>query len=254
MDIKTRQFGVGEIISKAWQVYWANFSNILLVVLCVYIPINIVTSFIPAGEPGSSLSRLYSDIGQLINSLFGLLATIGIAYIVEQAIGGEKIGWTIALKHGFSRWGSAIGTSFVAGIILLGLTLLLIVPGIIWGVYYLFFVYVVALRMIGGKTALDYSKDLVKGQWWRVAGISLLIGILSFLVIFIITIPFALLPTHQIMNIISNTINDVLSALFIVMMLVFFLNTDYLKHPATVASGVVPVESEQHSPPPILAQ
>jgi len=239
MDIKTSKFGVGEIIRKGWQVYWANLTNILLAVLCVYIPINIIISFIPNGEIGSTPYKLRDNVSALIEGLFGIIVWIAIAYIAEKGIQGENIGWTKALKHGFSRWGSAIGTIIMASVIMLALMLLLIVPGIIQAVYYSFIVYVVALRSIGGKAALDYSKNLVKGQWWRVAGISWLIFILYSLVNFIFAIPFAFLPTHQIVDVIRPTVSNVIEALYYVMMVIFFLNTDYLKNPAAIA----PVDS-----------
>jgi uncharacterized membrane protein len=217
----------------------------LLVVLCLYIPINIVESFIPSGESGSSSQRLYFEASWLLRGLFGVIAIIAMAYIVEKAIQGGKIVWAEALKHGFSRWGSVIVTNILANIILLGLSLLLIVPGIIWYVYYTFYVYVVALRSIGGKTALDYSKNLVKGQWWRVAGISLLTVILYGLASVIIAIPFIFLPPHQIGGIISTTISSVIFSIGNVTMMIFFLNTDYLKNPAPFApldfvEGVAP--------------
>jgi len=250
MDIKTNKFGVGEIIRTGWQVYSANFTNILMVVLCVYIPINIVLSYIYTGKSVSDGYRLHVDAAlflliAFIALFFGLITSLATAFIVEKAIQGEKIGWKAALRLGFSRWGSAIGTELLYGIILIGLTLLLVVPGIIWYVYYVFFIFVVALRGIGGKSALDYSKNLVKGQWWRVAGIFLLIMIPTYLTNFIITKAFTFLSTFPIMNFIATTISVVIVALFEVMLVIFFLNTDYLKNPAPVAAvdlvgGAVP--------------
>jgi hypothetical protein len=57
----------------------------------------------------------------------------------------------------------------------------MLLGGIIWGVYYSFFVYAVALRQVSGKAALDYSKATVQGEWWRVFGYLLALGFLSFL-------------------------------------------------------------------------
>ena len=45
--IKSQKLGIGDLLGEGWQIYRANFKNILLVILCVYIPVNIIISFIP---------------------------------------------------------------------------------------------------------------------------------------------------------------------------------------------------------------
>ena len=80
----------------------------------------------------------------------------------KNNLNNENIGLVEAFKQAFSRWGSCIGTSIIAGLMVLGLAFCLIVPGIIWAVYYTFIVQIVILKKISGKDALDYSKSLVK--------------------------------------------------------------------------------------------
>ena len=71
-------------------------------------------------------------------------------------------------------------TGFLAGLVLIAFTLLLIVPGIIWGVYYPVLVPVVAFGL-SGTSALAESKRLVKGNWWRTAGCLIVIELVSLL-------------------------------------------------------------------------
>ena len=59
------------------------------------------------------------------------------------------------------------------GIVTVLLLLLLIVPGVIYAGYFTFTTIVVSLRGCAGTRALDYSRRLVKGRWWRVVGYSL---------------------------------------------------------------------------------
>jgi hypothetical protein len=91
---------------------------------------------------------------------------------------------------------------------------------------------IVALRNIGGKTALDYSKNLVQGQWWSVVGIPLLFSLLQLGVNFVLLYPFRLITGNPIMDIGLRIIVDVIGSLFSVMFIVWFLNVDYLKNPA----------------------
>jgi uncharacterized membrane protein len=107
--------------------------------------------------------------------------------------------------------------------------LLLIVPGIIWGLYYSLFIYVVALRGLSGKQALDYSKAIVKGQWWRVFGYLLVINLLEAVAGVIVVALFWFTPDNKMLSIASDTLTDLISALFLTMTIVFFLNNDSMR-------------------------
>jgi hypothetical protein len=231
--IKTHPLGIFELFGESWKYYSTNFAKILLIIVCVYVPINTIVLLIPVHESlledPVRLAQLYARIYQAFETWVGCIATVGIAAVVEGAVLGTTLSWGDAMRQGFSRWASAVGTSIVSGFILLGLFLLLIVPGIIWSVYYTFWLYVVALRKIGGTTALAYSKNLVVGQWWRVLGVIIVIAIADLITGLIVNIPFAFLPDNLIVNVLSNTTLDVISGLFTVTSIMFFLNTDYLK-------------------------
>lgn len=227
--IRTTEFKLGDILSGGWTVFRGRFITILAIILIIYIPINIILSFLPIEDQGLQGLRQYWQIAQVLEMLFGVLATMAIAFVVERSLNGEDIGYRGALRQSFSRWGSVIGTSILAGLIILGLTLLLIVPGIIWFIYYTFIEYVVILRGKGGKTALDYSKSLVRGHWWKVFGITLLFTILTFISYWIVGLPFWFAPENVLTEVISGTLGDIVAALFTVALVVFFLNLDYLK-------------------------
>ena len=236
--IRTTEFKLGDILSAGWTIFTSRFGTILAILLIVYIPINIVLSLVtPPEEAGLEEIRQSFQLGQFLYLWFGILATMAVAFVVERSLAGENIGFRQALRKAVSRWGSMIWANIIAGIIVLGLTLLLIVPGIIWIVYYTFVEYAVVLRGKGGKTALDYSKSLVKGNWWKVCGISILFAILSFLTYIIVDIPFWFLPQNVLTIVVSTTLGDIVSTLFLVAMAIFFLNLDYLKNPETTESG-----------------
>lgn len=228
--IRTTEFKLGDILSEGWTIFTGRFRTILAIILIVYIPINIVLSLVALPEEaGLEEIRQSFQFGQLLYFGFGILATMAVAFVVERSLVGENIGFREALKKAVARWGSMIWANIIAGLIIFGLTLLLIVPGIVWFVYYTFVECAVVLRGKGGKTALDYSKSLVKGNWWRVFGISLLFTILSFLTYIVVDIPFWFLPQNALTIVVSTTIGDIVSTIFLVAMVIFFLNLDYLK-------------------------
>jgi len=154
---------------------------------------------------------------------------MAIAFVIKKILDKEKIDFKGALKKSLSKWPKVIWTSFLRGIFLIGLTLLLIIPGVIYSIYWAFVVYVVVLCDKSGKKVLNYSKSVVKGKWWKVFRIFLGLEILSFLAMIILTILFQLIPEHFILDIFSNIMFDIISAFFVVVITVFFINLDNLK-------------------------
>ena len=229
-DIRTENYKLGRILSSGFKVYIEKFKDIAFVILIVYIPINTILSFIPVDPEGFKGFGLYLRVVQLLELLIGTIATMAIAKIVECAVNGEQIDYSAALKFSLTRWGRGIAVEILAGLIIFCMLLLLIVPGVIWAVYYSFGIFIVALRGISGKEALDYSKRLVKGQWGRVFGIGLALGLLSMLAAFAVGLYAGFfLPEVQVISILSDTMGDVIMVMFTVMSVVFFLNVDYLK-------------------------
>jgi hypothetical protein len=235
INIRTERYNLGKILSAGWKLYFEKFNVITPIILIVYIPINIVLSFIPIEPESFEGFAIYLRASQLLEFLFGIIATVAVVKVIECTIKGEEITYLEALKFGLTRWGRAIGVQILAGVIVFCLLLLFIVPGIIWAVYYTFAIYIVAIRDISGKEALNYSKRLVRGQWGRVFWIGLALNLLTvlgaFIIGVIIGIPFALFPglSISIIDILFDTAGDIAIFMFTIMGAVFFLNVDYLK-------------------------
>ena len=259
--IQTQQFGIRQILSLGGKIFSSNFRKILAIILCVHLPENIRT-ILPVDAPIENVGLEPNVVALafrsiwLIQLLLHTIGTIAIAHVVEQFIHERNTTCKQALQHGVSRFPSLLGTSVLYVIILTGLTLLLIVPGIIWCVYYTFWVYVVALRSTGGKKALDYSKMLVHGQWRRVANMGLNLVILwglAYLGLFLCLSPFLALPfmlvpiTNPAFVIVlkltvfaTNLSTDMFEALLCVTTVVWFLNVDYMKNPSSRPHVAIP--------------
>jgi len=231
--IADTRFTLGEIVASGWDLYCLHFLRILPIFLIVYVPINIGLSFIPSDdwikEHGNNQLAMYIRLVELAGLFVGILAPVALAKLIEESLYGRTVTWFQALRHAVSRWPAAVLTSLLATVIVLGLTLLLIVPGIIGAVCYSFSLFVVALRGLSGRRALDYSKTLVDGQWWRVFGYLLVIQSLGLLAQLTVNVPFRYLPKHRLLVILAYTVSDMVAPLFLVMMIVLFLNNDYLR-------------------------
>ena len=227
-EIYKKQFSIGKIFSESWKHFTENFQSILMITLIVYIPINMILFFVPGGESLDDM-RIYFRVIQLLEAFIGIIATMAIAYVIKAKIDGESINTDDALKKALSMWTKVVSTNILLGIFLFGLTLLLVIPGVIYYVYWVFTIYVVLFNGKTGKSAMDYSKGIVKNRWWRVAGYSFAFGILGFIVGITVGIPYWFLPENIITSVVSDTLIDIALSFFTVISIVFFVNFDATK-------------------------
>lgn len=70
-------------------------------------------------------------------------------------------------------------TMLIQVILLILLFLLLVIPGIIFMVYWYLSTFVVLDQHLSGMAALKKSKELVTGNWWKVFAVVLISGLIS---------------------------------------------------------------------------
>lgn len=124
--------------------------------------------------------------------LAGLLHSAGVIFLTGKYRAQNTVPSTgEILAKIFELFPWILGTALLVFLALVGWTLLFIIPGLIFSVYYLFSMQAVMLRGKHGWEAVKYSKALVKGRWWSVfltgVGLTLLFAVmqLSAQVIFI---------------------------------------------------------------------
>lgn len=229
-----------EILSEAWFRFRDNFKSIMIITLLIYIPINIILSLIPIDSLIQKMGnydalRTYLRILQLLESFIGVLATMAIAYLVRATLNNKEMTWQEAIQESFSHWGAVVSTGLLRGIFLIGLFILLIVPGIIYSVYWVFMVYAVALLEMSGMTALKHSEKIVRGRWTKVFAYALLFGVMATVMSAGIGFINSFLPDTEIINITINTLIDIIGSFFVVVFTVFFLNfNNTIIEPSTI--------------------
>lgn len=87
--------------------------------------------------------------------------------------------------------------SLLTALAVVGGFILLVIPGVIFSIWFAFATYAVALDNERGIAALAKSKSLVRGRWWPVFWRLLVLGILFSVLLFVlpslVALPFALL-------------------------------------------------------------
>lgn len=175
-----------EYIKEAWEIYTKKENFIFFAKIMA-----VLTIF--SAVVGYSLSY-YKDTNYL-TLIFGIL-TIVIGVWVKStsysAILNINSSEKDIFKSGFKNMGKFLLISLVIGLIILGGTILLIIPAIIFGVWFSFSVFLVLDKNVGIKEALKTSKLMVKDKFWKILGRSFVFGLFVLIVSIILSlIPYA---------------------------------------------------------------
>jgi hypothetical protein len=192
---RLRPLDLGDLLDAAFSLYRENFALFAGIVAVLGVPQGILGLLATLARPSNVVSTsngttsidsgsMESFIGLTLGSgvislLFGTLTTGALAYAVSQRYLGRDV--TIGEAYsaiGFGTFFRLLGASILAAIaIVLGLVLL-IVPGIILLVHWLFLPQTIVIERSSVGSAFGRSWNLVKGSAWRVVGIGLVIFII----------------------------------------------------------------------------
>jgi hypothetical protein len=234
--IREREFGLGDIIKTSCKVYIKQIKLIVLMSLIVIIPINALSyyclDYVGANPSISPESAFIVGLSLICLGIF--MIVVGIAWknaiilLVEKSVGGEQaeLGGKNIFKMAFSRVGSVVFAIFLGMFICFGLTFLLIIPAIVWMMYYVFVQQAAVLRGVSSEKALVYSKYLVKGRWWRTFGKMFVIGLMYFVVCLCLVLAEKYFSTS--VNILLNSLIAIVEAFVHIFITVMFLNLDYI--------------------------
>ena len=204
-ELYHREWNWMELISGALHVFSANFGTILRVLLIVFLPICLVESVIVDRVLSATVvlqefsgAAVITD-GDMVQVLdiakhllvnYGLLfavtlflqpvGIIAIAKMVKQYIDGDKISAGNAMMEAFTKMPAILVTGLIFGVLVVLLSIP-IIPGIYFGIAWGLYYYVIGFENTSGWKALQGSKKLVQGKWWRTFGFLWLVSAISML-------------------------------------------------------------------------
>lgn len=168
----------GEIISNSWQYFAENFKKIVPYMIYLFIP-NFVLGL--AGVASLYLEK-YATSGAFVltNNIIALaifvaciIFTLWVTMALTKNLGALIINkQPLGYKESFSATSHLIWpiiyTSLLVVLIVIGGTILFVIPGIIFSIWYSFTYYSVLFEEKRGVAALSASKSLVSGRWWQI--------------------------------------------------------------------------------------
>ncbi|MDD3394248.1 MAG: glycerophosphoryl diester phosphodiesterase membrane domain-containing protein [Anaerotignum sp.] len=201
--INKKELKVIEILSIAMHLFTKNLKSIMVVVAMFFFPISILNALIMEKLSNSLvLIKNFMDTGVITENLPGYTAVmlnfiennllqmavllflepigvIAIAKITKSHLYSEQMNVKEAIGEAINCLWSVIITG-IPGMILIFLgCLLFFIPGIYLGIIWTFYVYAIALRGKKGWKALEYSKKLTKGKFWKTIGLLIVISFIA---------------------------------------------------------------------------
>lgn len=197
-ETKTQKLmGVKDLFRNSWNIYKKDFKKFLVIAVIffgitgltmTFIGLEIpevgvqpapTSTFMPTGAEPFFTVPWYLFFLIILTTIF--MSILGSASLISAVKEAPK-DWGVkdALKEGWSKYWPFFLVSLLTGLIIgLGF-LFLIVPGIIFAVWFAFPTYVVICEDKRGFKALSRSRELVKGHWWSVAKRVFAIMIITF--------------------------------------------------------------------------
>jgi hypothetical protein len=189
------------ILQQSWQIYRQHFLVILAVVVAVWTPLELLSSYMDAFVFGEDDFRRSWKFAQFLDNFFGIIATAGVVFIGYEALTGQRATFGAAVSTGFTSWGRMWWTRFLSGLALLLGFLLLVVP-------------VAVQERISGSAAMRRSFALTDGRFWVVfrLGLALLAIVIAALVVFVLPTVFIPALDHWVIDAASQLACDVVMA------------------------------------------
>ena len=215
MDInKTKEYTVSEIFSVSFSLYKKQFVPLFIIALTMYVAVDVISYLLNISVSGSAYA-----IFPLFFSWFSYNA-------YKKGQNGTKLSVSnVMATEDKTVVSSLFFTYAVYTLLLVLLFLLFIIPGIYFAVYWTFVLFVVLDKHLSYKKALDFSKEIVKGRWWKV----FFVALLSYLITILFLIPVLFLPEGLFADIIASIIASVCALYAVHVSLVMYLNLEVVK-------------------------
>ncbi len=144
---------------------------------------------------GSSLDHGFLYAVKILILILGILGVFLAIYAAILADIGMKIflrdknGIGQSLRNGRKIFWKYVALEILKIVFILLWSLLLIIPGLIFLVFYSFAEFVLIFENYAPRAALKRSKELVKGNWWAIAWRLVLFIIIFYLLFLILSLP-----------------------------------------------------------------
>jgi hypothetical protein len=190
-----RPLSVSDLIDETFRIFRKNFLLFVGICAVLMIPVGLIAVFqqVAVQQHGSDLlfNIVTSGLVQLVRGVVyvGVLAATFHAFTEVRA--GRKPTIGEAYNIGMERFPAMlwVGILFTILLTLISITIIGIPFAIYLSIFWLFGLHAAAFEGKIGRSALARSRARVKGDWWRVLGITFLVSMVVAVVSLVFSIP-----------------------------------------------------------------
>lgn len=165
--------GIGDLLGRAWGIYKERMWTLLAVgFAAVFLPV--LSLAVPLGL-GYVIWQSMLDLKAVIMLVSMLVALVGAVWLGNWgmsafliAVANEQCGTKEAFRQARPKILAHVWLGVLTGLIVTGAHLLLVIPGIIFTVWFFFAPFVFIDEDVRGMNALLKSKEYVRGRWFGV--------------------------------------------------------------------------------------
>jgi hypothetical protein len=202
MAYKIQHLGLGGILDQAIAILRDHFGLLFAIVTILVVPCETIIGFIdlanspsiPAGasweesfeaeqsfdaDPGLSAASAILEL--VLNLVLLPLTNAAVIHAVARLYLGQSVTALEAIRHGFRRFWPLIGTSILMYLAIFGGLILLVVPGILFALWFSLSQHVVVIEEIAGSAALSRSKKLVRPHLGTLVAVGLIMMVITVL-------------------------------------------------------------------------
>lgn len=230
---------ISELFSVTFKIFKERFWSIVLIMLVPGILMILVGTFIGAifgiisvmFNQGNAIAVLIA-LGLFVLIPFVVIQMWGSVALITSSISKEKLSFSDAYKISWKKIIPYFTVNFLVGCILLGGTFLLLIPAIVFSIWFIFSTYVYLVDDVKGFKAIMASREIVKGHWWLVFWRLFLVGLIGGLIYLFLTLILKLLGLDTESfgpSIILSVISSIFSVFYLCFTAQLFLNLRNVK-------------------------
>jgi hypothetical protein len=190
MKLDIGAMSVGDILDRGLKIFLARLPAFFVINLLVLLPLLLAYLFMPYALRASQAAAQGTEpsLGPILAFFFILVAalaayvallplgTAAILYVTEKEFLGEPAPVKRAFAFAWRRFGSLFLASVLSGLVIV-LGSFLIVPGIIFTVWFAFATRVVVTEGLSATESLNRSRQLTQGHFFRILLVLILLWV-----------------------------------------------------------------------------
>ncbi len=170
---------LGQLLKESFALFSGNIVKLAFVTLAVFLPLEaLILLVFQQLDIGQAVNLKYLSQNQLLGYIFVNLASTIVLFLyqialfktIESADKNEGLALQQSYKCAFALFGSYLVVTSLVILKVLLWSLLLLIPGMIFGIFYSFANLALIIDGKKGTQALIYSKHMVKPAVWKFVG------------------------------------------------------------------------------------